>query len=279
MPATPVLRPDWPAVPGVQAAFSTRAGGVSTAPFDTLNLGVGVGDDPAAVAENRARWAAALGHPPVWLHLVHGTQVLRLHAGGPEHPVAHADAAWTSDAGVVCQVAAADCLPVLFARRDGLAVGAAHAGWRGLAGGVLQATVQAMCAGTGAAPDDLQAWLGPCIGPQAFEVGADVLLAFGCDPEGPADPRFVLQPRASRASRASSAAHADGSPRWLADLPTLAVQRLQLAGVRQITPSGLCTVADRSRFFSFRRDGRTGRLAAAIWRDVGRRNVGGRDAG
>ncbi len=243
--------------------MSTRAGGVSAAPFDSLNLSVGVGDAPAAVVENRARWAAALGHEPVWLHLVHGRQVLRLHAGGPAHPGTQADAAWTTDAGVVCQVTAADCMPVLFALRDGTAVGAAHAGWRGLAAGVLEATVTAICEGTGAAPDDVQAWLGPCIGPQAFEVGAEVLQAFGCDPAvnavargaDVADLCFTSHPRS------------DGAPRWRADLPALATRRLRAAGVQRITPSGLCTVADASRFFSFRRDGRTGRLAAAIWRD------------
>ncbi len=235
--------------------MSTRLGGVSAAPFDSLNLSVGVGDDPAAVAQNRARWAAALGHAPVWLHLVHGREVLRLHAGGTEHPTTLADAAWTTDAGVVCQVTAADCMPVLFALRDGSAVGAAHAGWRGLAAGVLQATVAVLCEGSGAAPADVQAWLGPCIGPQVFEVGAEVLQAFGSDPSAAGDPRFISRPRS------------DGSPRWLADLPALATQRLQAAGVQRITPSGLCTVADASRFFSFRRDGRTGRLAAAIWRD------------
>ncbi len=235
--------------------MSTRAGGVSGLPFDSLNLSVSVGDDPAAVAENRARWTAALGHAPVWLQLVHGRDVLRLHAGGPEHPAQPADAAWTSDAGVVCQVTAADCMPVLLALRDGTAVAAAHAGWRGLAAGVLQATVQAMCAGTGTSPDAVQAWLGPCIGPRAFEVGAEVLQAFGCDPAGDAGSRFI------------SRQGGDGSPRWLADLPALATQCLQAAGVQRITPSGLCTVADASRFFSFRRDSRTGRLAAAIWRD------------
>jgi YfiH family protein len=235
--------------------MSTRAGGVSVAPFDSLNLSLSVGDDPAAVAENRARWRSALGHPPVWLHLVHGRQVLRLHADGPEHPGPQADAAWTTDAGVVCQVTAADCLPVLFALRDGTAVGAAHAGWRGLAAGVLEATATAICAGTGATPDALQVWLGPCIGPQAFEVGAEVLQAYAGDGTAAADPCFILR-------------HGDPmSPRWLADLPRLAVQRLQAAGVRRITASGLCTVADASRFFSFRRDARTGRLAAAIWRE------------
>jgi YfiH family protein len=259
----PVLRPDWPVPPGVQAAMSTRAGGVSAAPFDSLNLSVGVGDDPVAVAETRARWAAALGRPPVWLHLVHGHQVLRLHAGGPAHPGTQADAAWTTDAGVVCQVTAADCMPVLFALRDGTAVGAAHAGWRGLAAGVLEATVQAMCEGTGAVPEDVQVWLGPCIGPQAFEVGAEVLQAFGCDPAANAAACAVAVAAPYFASRPRSG----GSPRWRADLPALATQRLQAAGVQRITPSGLCTVADASRFFSFRRDGRTGRLAAAIWRD------------
>jgi YfiH family protein len=208
------------------------------------------------VAENRDRWKAALGYPPVWLHLVHGRQVLRLHAGGPEHPGLQADAAWTSDAGVVCQVTAADCLPVLFALRDGTAVGAAHAGWRGLAAGVLEATVMAICAGTGAPPDALQVWLGPCIGPQAFEVGAEVLQACAGDrPAAAADPCFILRPGDPM------------SPRWLADLPRLAVQRLQAAGVGRITASGLCTVSDASRFFSFRRDVRTGRLAAAVWRE------------
>jgi YfiH family protein len=166
-----------------------------------------------------------------------------------------ADAAWTTATGVVCQVTAADCMPVLFALRDGSAVGAAHAGWRGLAAGVLEATVQAICAGTAAAPDDVQAWLGPCIGPQAFEVGAEVLQAFGHEPAANTDRCFVSRLRS------------DGSPRWLADLPALATQRLLACGVRRITPSGLCTVADASRFFSFRRDGRTGRLAAAIWRE------------
>jgi YfiH family protein len=257
------LRPEWPAPPGVQAAMSTRAGGVSLVPFDSLNLSVGVGDDPAAVAENRARWLATLGHPPVWLHLVHGRAVLRLHAGGPEHPATPADAAWTTDVGVVCQVTAADCMPVLFALRDGSAVGAAHAGWRGLAAGVLEATVAAICEGTGAAPDALQAWLGPCIGPQSYEVGAEVLQAFDGAPGESAAQRagaggtrpFVARPRS------------DGALRWLADLPALATQRLQGAGLQRITPSGLCTVADASRFFSFRRDGRTGRLAAAIWRE------------
>lgn len=234
--------------------MSTRAGGVSGAPFNSLNLSVGVGDDPAAVAENRARWSAAIGLRPAWLHLAHGASVLRLQAGGTEHPATPADAAWTNEAGVACQVTAADCMPVFFALRDGSAVAAAHAGWRGLAAGVLEATLLAMCAGMGAQPGDVQAWLGPCIGPHRFEVGADVLQAFGRQPPAGGGDRFRSRPRA------------DGAARWLADLPALATDRLHAAGVFSVTPSGLCTVEDGSRFFSFRRDGRTGRLAAAIWR-------------
>jgi YfiH family protein len=234
--------------------MSTRAGGVSAAPFDSLNLSRSVGDDADAVAENRRRWAEAIGRPPVWLHLVHGATVLHLEAGGPEHPQTLADAAWTRAPGVVCQVTAADCLPVLFALRDGSAVGAAHAGWRGLAAGVLEATVQAICSGMQREPADLQAWLGPCIGPTAFEVGADVLQAFGVDPLGSPDPRFVPRLRP------------DGALRWLADLPALATARLHAVGLEHITPSGLCTASEALRFFSYRRDGRTGRLAAAIWR-------------
>jgi YfiH family protein len=254
-----LLRPQWPSPPGVQALMSTRAGGVSAAPFDGLNLSRSVGDAEQAVAENRARWAAAIGYRPVWLHLVHGAEVLHLLPGGPEHPALQADAAWTADRGVVCQVTAADCMPVLLALRDGSAVGAAHAGWRGLAAGVLEATVRAMCHGTGQAAGELQAWLGPCIGPAHFEVGADVLQAFGVDPDGPDDPHF--QRRLPPGERPGD------PPRWLADLPALALARLRRAGVRQITPSGWCTAGDASRFFSYRRDGRTGRMAAAIWRD------------
>jgi hypothetical protein len=143
---------------------------------------------------------------------------------------------------------------VLFALRDGSAVAAAHAGWRGLAGGVLEATVQALCAGTGAAPADVQAWLGPCIGPRQFEVGAEVLQAFGDDPGQPDPGRFVYRARP------------DGAARWLANLPALAAARLQALGVGAVTAEGACTVEDASRFFSFRRDGVTGRMAAAIWR-------------
>ncbi len=254
-----LLRPDWAPVPGVVAAMSLREGGVSQGAWASLNLGAAVGDADSAVQANRARYSAALGAVPVWLRQVHGVQVLRLgaehRAGGPVQ--AAADAAWTTERGLACSVLVADCLPVLLALRDGSAVAAAHAGWRGLAGGVIEATVAVLCAGTGAAPQAIQAWLGPCIGPHQFEVGADVLQAFGAsvqsDPSGPQN-RFRPRPRP------------DGNPRWLADLAGLAHDRLAALGVERISSCGACTVESPSRFFSFRRDGVTGRHAAAIWR-------------
>jgi polyphenol oxidase len=252
VPSRGAIRPDWKAPPGVSALMSTRPGGVSRPPFDSMNLGALVGDEAAAVAENRSRWAAALGARPVWLNQVHGGRVVRIGADDVGREPATADAAWTDQPGLACTVLVADCLPVLFACRDGRAVAAAHAGWRGLAGGVLEATLAALREGAGAAPEAVVAWLGPSIGPHAFEVGADVLQAFGAG-DG-SDPRFVFRPRA------------DGSPRWLADLPALASERLVKAGVHQVHASGLCTLEDPSSFFSFRRDGRTGRLAASVWR-------------
>jgi len=252
-----LLRPDWPAPPGVGAAMSGRAGGVSQGPWASLNLGLAVGDDVAAVAENRERFAGALGAQPVWLRQVHGVNVLRLAGADGVSPTAAAvpaDAAWTTAAGVACTVQVADCLPVLFALRDGSAVAAAHAGWRGLQAGVLEATIAALCGGTGAQPAALQAWLGPCIGPRQFEVGEDVLRAFGEVPQVAGLRRFTYRARA------------DGAARWLADLPGLARDRLHAAGVRAVTVAGACTVEEASSFFSFRRDGVSGRMAAAIWR-------------
>jgi len=257
-----LLRPVWTAPPGVGAAMSLRQGGVSAAPFDSLNLSFGVGDDADAVVENRRRFSAALGAQPVWMRQVHGTAVRRLTPQSAAEPLATADAAWTSAQGLACTVGAADCMPVLMALADGSAVAAAHAGWRGLAGGVLEATLAALCQGMGARAADVCVWMGPCIGPRQFEVGAEVLAAFaqagsGADTPSDAPPPscFVPRPRP------------DGSPRWLADLPQLARHRLALAGVVDISDAAACTVEDASRFFSYRRDAVTGRMAAAIWRD------------
>jgi polyphenol oxidase len=247
------LIPDWPVDARVGALMSTRAGGVSVPPFESLNLGRSGGDDRTAVDENRRRFAAALGGAtPHWMSQVHGTRALRLRAAdGPGAP-AEADAAITTEPGIACTVMVADCLPVLFAAPGGRGVGAAHAGWRGLAGGVLEATVTALADAAACAPREIVAWLGPCIGPRAFEVGADVLAAFGAAPDAPGA-RFVHRPRAV------------GEPRWLADLQGLARDRLVAAGLARITAASDCTVENPSRFFSFRRDGVTGRMAAAVW--------------
>ncbi|MDO9284902.1 MAG: peptidoglycan editing factor PgeF [Aquabacterium sp.] len=253
------IRPAWGAPDTVTALMSGRAGGVSAAPFDTLNLrppalgGEGM-DDPAAVAENQRRFAAALGAQPVWLNQVHGADVVRLTAEhlAPGAALPRADASICTVPGIACTVLVADCLPVLLCSADGRAVGAAHAGWRGLAGGVIDHTVAALCQAAGCPPDQLLAWLGPCIGPRAFEVGADVLQAFGVDAAQPDEDLFRPSPRA------------DGSPRWRANLVALAQRRLAALGVRQLSGGEWCTVESGSRFFSFRRDGRTGRMAAGI---------------
>jgi YfiH family protein len=241
------LRPDWDA-PGAGALMTTRSGGVSTGPFASMNLREGLGDDPAAVARNRAVWTRALGGAPVLLNQVHGTRVVRLGATDalPDAPTHTADASFTTEPGVACTVQVADCLPVLFASPGGVA--GAHAGWRGLAGGVLENTLAALLDAAGGTPADVQAWLGPCIGPRRFEVGADVLAAFGADPSTPS-PRFVP--------------HVPG--KWIADLPGLARDRLAAAGVTRVGGGTWCTVEDGSRFFSFRRERVTGRMVAAVW--------------
>lgn len=248
MPLEGALPVDWEAPAGVGALMSTRHGGVSAAPYASLNLGVAVGDDASAVAENRRRFAAATGAEPVWLRQVHGCRVVRLGHAQDQEQSPEADAAWTDRPGRACVVQVADCLPLLLAHSDGRAVAAAHAGWRGLAAGIVEETVRALCVGSRSEPRDLLAWVGPCIGPRQFEVGGDVLAAF------PGDARhFSSRPRP------------DGAARWLADLPALARERLERLGVRRISGGGWCTVEDGSRFFSFRRDGVTGRMAAAIW--------------
>lgn len=254
------LVPDWAAPAGVGAFMGTREGGSSQRPWAALNFGDRVGDDPAAVAANRQRLAELSGGTPVWLRQVHGARVLRLRtaevaslAQAAEPP--EADAAVTGERGPVCVVQVADCLPVLFAATNGRAVGAAHAGWRGLAGGVLEHTLREVCELAGCAPHEVLAWLGPCIGPRRFEVGEEVLRAFGAEPSPAAagDAAFEFAPRD------------DGAARWRADLPQLARRRLHAAGLRQVSGGTWCTVEDGSRFFSFRRDRTTGRHAAAVW--------------
>ena len=246
------LAPDW-RIAGVGALMTSRAGGVSTGRYASMNLGASVGDDAGAVAANRARLAEATGVAPVYLRQVHGMRVVRIGAGDAAAgaPVHEADAAVTTEAGVACVVQAADCLPVLLAAPGGRAVAAAHAGWRGLAAGIVEAAVEAVCVAGKCRPGEVVAWLGACIGPGAFEVGANVVLAFGARPEAESGATGRFKPK--------------GRAKWLADLPGLARDRLDTAGVAQIGGGAWCTVADSSRFFSFRRDGVTGRMAAAVW--------------
>lgn len=241
-----LIMPDWPAPPAVRAAFTTRAGGISSAAHAGLNLGRHCGDDAAAVAENHRLLTSALQLPqtPGWLRQVHGTQVI-------EWPTAlvepEADAAFTRQPGVVCAVQAADCLPVLLCADDGSRVAAAHAGWRGLCSGVLERTVAALDCD----PARLLAWLGPAIGPEAFEVGDEVRAAF-----------VAANPAAAACFRPGRA-----PGKHYGDLFALARQRLARAGLRRIYGGGLSTYADPARFYSFRRDGICGRMAALIWID------------
>ncbi|HEY4444103.1 MAG TPA: peptidoglycan editing factor PgeF [Steroidobacteraceae bacterium] len=227
----------------MRALSTFRSGGVSAAPYASLNLGGHVGDLPEAVAENRRRLREAAGVPaePVWLSQVHGTAVADLDASRPSGP---ADAAFTRRQGRVCAILTADCLPILLAAESGDLVAAAHAGWRGLAGGVIEAAVRALKV----APETLMAWLGPAIGPRHFEVGAEVREALLAGDSG-ADAGF--------------AANARG--RYMADLDALARRRLAALGVGRVYGGGQCTYADRDRYFSHRRDGVTGRQATLIW--------------
>ncbi|VTU30201.1 peptidoglycan editing factor PgeF [Variovorax sp. RA8] len=245
------LVPDWPAPPGVHALCTTREGGVSGGAYRSLNLGDHVGDTPADVAVNRARLRDALGARPVFLQQVHGTQLLALDARTPDGSAA--DACTATAAGIACTIMVADCLPVLFTDGRGRRVAAAHAGWRGLAAGVLEEAVGTFAAEAG--PGELMAWLGPCIGPEAFEVGDEVRTAFA-----------VAAPQAPRCFKPAAA-----SGKWLADLAGLARQRLNGAGVTQLYGNDgsapWCTVNNPLRFFSHRRDRISGRFAACIWRD------------
>jgi purine-nucleoside/S-methyl-5'-thioadenosine phosphorylase / adenosine deaminase len=237
--------PDWPAPTKVRAVSTTRNGGISSGVYSSLNLGAHVGDAAESVEQNRRRLCAGLElpAPPRWLEQTHGTRVADLNAGDPRK-LLRADAAIARCANQICVVMTADCLPVLFCESSGQIVAATHAGWRGLAGGVLEATVAAM----GAPAEDILAWLGPAIGPSVYEVGEEVRFALMQD-----------QPQAEQAFETTSRG------KWLCDLYLLASQRLRYAGVRHIYGGGFCTFTERERFFSYRRDGECGRMATLIW--------------
>ncbi|GAA5169030.1 purine nucleoside phosphorylase YfiH [Viridibacterium curvum] len=238
-----LIEPEWPAPARVRAISTMRLGGVSAAPWSALNLGGKVGDDPAHVAENRRLVMAVLPSEPVWLDQVHGTDVWRADSDSR-----CADAAVTRSTGRVCTVMTADCLPVLFADRAGQVVAAAHAGWRGLCAGVLERTLQAMAV----PPEEVMAWLGPAIGPEHFEVGPEVRAAF-----------------MDKDAQAAAAFRPGKGDRLMADIFELARQRLRAGGLAaaNIYGGGICTVTDAARFFSYRRDGVTGRMASLIWLD------------
>ena len=235
--------PDWPAPANVRALVTTRNGGVSTGPCATMNLARNAIDNPEHVAQNKALLRAVIGVDPVWMSQVHGTDVVTIDTP-PSMPIG--DAAVATKPGRVVAVRIADCLPVLFCDRAGTTVAAAHAGWRGLSAGILEATIARMPV----APGELLAWMGPAIGPQKFEVGDDVRDAF-----------------LARDSAAASAfkPHPEHEHKWLADIFALASMRLAAAGVTAQSGGGLCTVSNPDRFFSHRRDKSPGRMAALIW--------------
>ena len=235
------IEPSWEAPANVHAFTTTREGGISRAPFDSFNLGARCGDEPARVHANRNRFQLWLPSSPGWLRQVHGRQVVDRSKFAEEEP--EADAAVAFSPGLACTILTADCLPVLFCDREGSRVAAAHAGWRGLAGGVLEATVTALETD----PANLVAWLGPGIGPKAFEVGAEVREQF-----------LSVYPGCSEAFETR-----DGS--LFADLYAIARLALADAGVSRVSGGQHCTHADQNRFYSYRRDGRTGRMATVIW--------------
>jgi purine-nucleoside/S-methyl-5'-thioadenosine phosphorylase / adenosine deaminase len=265
-----VLQPDWRVAPRVRALVTTRNGGVSLPPYGGwrhgadlpggLNLGRRAGDDPVQVEENRARLRALADiDEPAWLEQVHGAQVVsaddvleNARAGGA--PV-RADASVTDRPGTVSIVMIADCMPVLLCDSAGRAVGAAHAGWRGLAAGVVEHTAQRVAALAGVEPAALHAYLGPCIGPSSFEVGDDVRDAF-VDAVGAARRDTVARAFVPRAQTPG---------KYIADLPALARERLAQLGVTQVTGGDQCTFTQRERYYSYRRDRVTGRMAALIW--------------
>ncbi|MFC3625169.1 peptidoglycan editing factor PgeF [Vogesella amnigena] len=237
------ITPEWPLPAGVGSLITTRAGGVSPAPYHSLNLGDHVGDDAANVTANRAALRDHLPAEPAWLQQVHGTVVVDAASVAPGSKV-QADASFSRTPGTVCAIMTADCLPVLLADRAGTVVGAAHAGWRGLCNGVIEATVQAM----NEPAANLIAYLGPAIGPDAFEVGGEVRDAF-----------------LAHDIHAVEAFTPIGDGKYLADIYQLARQRLATLGISEVYGGDYCTVIDRERFFSYRRDQVTGRMASLIW--------------
>jgi len=241
-----VIVPDWPAPDCVKAYSTTRTGGVSLSPFDTMNLALHVGDDPGLVNENRAQLKRVLNYPgePAWLEQVHGKQVV--DAGVCRSPVT-ADASMTGEESKVCVVMTADCLPVLFCTKQGTYVAAAHAGWRGLAGGILEASVARMSEAAGCDRQELLVWMGPAIGAQAFEVGSEVRDTF------------------VQANDVESAFVATRPGHWNMDIYAVARQRLADIGVVNVYGGQYCTASEPERFFSYRRDGRCGRMATLIW--------------
>lgn len=247
MRTSELIQPDWPAPEQVAAVVTTRLlPGQSKAPFDAFNLGSRCGDDADAVAANRdhLRHLAGLPNPPHWLRQVHGTDVYRADGAESGATEPQADAAVSSVPGAVLTILSADCLPVLFAARNGCEIAAAHAGWRGLAGGVLEATVATMQT----APQDILVWLGPAAGPGRYEVGDEVRSAF-----------ITTDPAAGDCFQPTRPGH------WLVDLYALARQRLAAVGVCAVTGGDFCTISDATRFYSHRRDGRSGRMASLIW--------------
>lgn len=244
MPELDFIIPQWPAAAHVKSLQTTRTGGVSLAPYASLNLGAHVNDDPLAVAHNRQLLAPYLPSAPVWINQVHGIEVI---AAETSRSLQNADGAYTTSQNIVCVTMTADCLPILLCDKRGTVVAAVHAGWRGLCDGVIEAAIDKMAV----APSDILAWLGPAIGPHAFEVGADVRAQFMQHDE---QARHAFKPYADK---------------WLCDLYLLATQRLNSRGVTQLYGGGVnadfCTYHDAARFYSFRRDNVTGRMATLIW--------------
>lgn len=237
-----VISPDWPAPARVRAFSTTRMGGLSQLPYDSLNLGDHVGDEAQTVTQNRQRLVQQQGLPstPCWLEQVHGCSVIEAGIDSRRQ----ADASFSHQTGEVCVVMTADCLPLLLSDREGSCVAAVHAGWRGLLDGVIEATLEK----TGVPPEQILAWMGPAIGPAAFEVGDEVYQAF-----------------IEREPSSASCFYTNRPGHKLADIYSLASQRLTAKGVAFIGGGQCCTVSDSARFFSYRRDGVTGRMATLIW--------------